>query len=125
MKNVKKAGKPDHFKLPVGFDAKKILDQSFGGFFSTGPAKTVRVCITGYMVDYLRNRVLQPKQKVSMSADGKSMEISFLAGSTGPVPFGNAGAWVLSMGPCAKVIEPPELIDRVKLEARQLLKQYR
>jgi predicted DNA-binding transcriptional regulator YafY len=119
---VKVAGKP--FTLPKNFNPKAVLEQSFGGFISTGEVKMVRVRISGLMVRYVKGRIFQPKQLVEKLDDGKVIEISFPAGSGGAVPFGNVASWVLSMGPCAKVLEPPELIERVRQEARALLDQY-
>lgn len=118
------AGPENAFKLPGGFNPRALLEKSFRGFISIGPTKTVRVRVTGFMVRFVRDRVFHPKQKVKELDGGRTMEISFEAGSGGPYPFGNVVSWVLSMGPCAKALEPPELVERVKAEARELLRHY-
>ena len=35
-----------------------------------------------------------------------------------------ATGWVLSWGKCARALEPPELVERVKRSARELLEIY-
>jgi predicted DNA-binding transcriptional regulator YafY len=35
-----------------------------------------------------------------------------------------ASGWVLSYGSAARVLEPPELIERVQTEAQNVLKRY-
>lgn len=117
-------GPENGFKPPAGFAARDLLANSFRGFISTGPAKTVRVRISGFMVHYVKDRVFHARQDLKELDGGKVLEISFKAGAGGSIPFGNVASWVLGMGPCAKVLEPPELIELVKKEARELLKQY-
>jgi predicted DNA-binding transcriptional regulator YafY len=118
------AGK-NMFQHPDGFDAKELLRSTFGRFIGDGgPTTTVRVEISGFMTRFVRDRPFHPRQVVEESDDGETLTISFPVRESGPHPFGNVISWVLSRGPHARVLEPPQLIEMVREEAEGVVALY-
>ena len=110
--DVRIAGKD--FDRRPDFDPANYVGSSFGA--QTGAKfKTVRLQIGKPGRHFVKERLWHPSQKVSENADG-SVEVSFLLSD-----FGDLERWILSFGSDCVVLEPAELRERVREEARKML----
>jgi predicted DNA-binding transcriptional regulator YafY len=88
-------------------------------------ARTMRFEATHQVAVHLEARVAQGVRE----SQGHWMEISdhddgSITARFGADGLGWATGWVLSLGPAARVLEPPELIARVREAAEGALRQY-
>ena len=102
------------FERRADFKPSDYVGSSFG--VQTGrEIKTVRLRIGKPGRHFVKERLWHPSQKVSENADG-SVEVSFLLSD-----FGDLERWILSFGSDCVVLEPAELRERVREEARKML----
>lgn len=105
------------FEIPAGFDPQQAFASSFG-IFQGLETFEVRIRFTPMGAPYARERVWVPGQTLAENRDG-SVDLSFPVNDLREV-----ASWVLSWGPEAKALSPPELVDRVSDQLRQAAVQY-
>jgi len=103
----------DPFTMPRGFSVQEYLERSM----RLEPNYTAVVHLDASVAPYVRER------------HENWMELTDHADGSITARFGVAGldwttGWVLSYGPAAKVLEPPELIERVRAAAEQVCHMY-
>lgn len=108
----------ERFELPADFSIEDHFQGQFGIFRGGQPHRVV-VDFDAKVAEYVRTRRVHPSQELSPLADG-GVRLSMSIGDLTEV-----GTWILGFGETAKVIEPVELVERVKKELSGALAQYR
>jgi predicted DNA-binding transcriptional regulator YafY len=107
----------ERFVLPEDF----AIDDYFQGELGIWRSQTrhkVVVDFDAQGAEYLRTRKVHASQKLQSIAGG-GVRLSMTVGNLNPVV-----SWVLEWGPRARVVEPPELLERVRTELAEALAQY-
>ena len=105
------------FDFPYHFSITKHLRDSFGVSSNSG-AYLVRIWFDPLAAQLIRERVWHHSQRIR-ELRGGSLELSMRLGSLTEVK-----RWILSYGAHARVLYPPELIERLKVDAKTLCKHY-
>ena len=105
--------------VPEGFDATDLLNHTFGRFVSKKDLKTIEVRIDKKMGPLFADRRWHAMQKIETLPSGDYV-ISFPVSASGPWPYFHVINWILSWGRYAKVLNPPELADMVRVEIREM-----
>ncbi len=108
----------ERFELPADFAVDTYFQGEFGIWRDATPHKVV-IEFDAYAADYVRMRTVHASQKLQSIAGG-GLRLTMTVGNLLPVV-----SWVLEWGGRARVLEPPELIERVKAELEAALAQYR
>ncbi len=110
------AAATERFELPPDF----VIDDYFQGEFGiwkSSERHRVVIDFDAQVAEYVRMRRVHPTQKLAATAGGIRLTMS--VGSLTELT-----SWVLEWGQRARVIEPPELAERVKAELEGALKGY-
>jgi predicted DNA-binding transcriptional regulator YafY len=106
------------FELPDGFDARAYLQGAFG-LAPPGPGRRVIVEFDARVAEEVRARKVHPTQRIATSPDGRVRVAVEVPQLDAVIP------WVLSYGDAARVIEPPELVLRVRVMLDRAHAKYR
>lgn len=106
------------FTVPADFDIRKHVDPNFGVW--NNPTKPVKVelLFSKEISTYILERSWHEGQKMKQYKDG-SVYLSFKSNQMQESLF-----WILHFGGAVKVLNPPELVEKVKKEVKKILKQY-
>jgi predicted DNA-binding transcriptional regulator YafY len=107
----------ERFELPPTFRVEDYFQGQFG-IFSGGSPRRVVVDFSPKVADYVRTRKVHPSQVIEELSNGwvrLALDISDMTELT---------SWVLGFGETARVVEPPELVERVKQELANALEHY-
>ena len=107
----------ERFGLPDDFSIEDHFQGQFG-IFRGGQPQRVVVDFDPRVAEYVRTRRVHPSQEISALPDG-GVRLSMAIGDLTEV-----GTWILGFGETAKVIEPAELVERVRKELTGALAQY-
>jgi hypothetical protein len=107
----------ERFELPPDFKIDDHFQGQFGIWRGTQSIKVV-VDFDARVADLVRSRKVHTTQKIASLPDG-SLRLSMVVGELTEVI-----SWVLGFGETARVIEPPDLVERVKGELQQALANY-
>lgn len=107
----------ERFALPDDFRIDDYFEGELGVWRSDTKHKVV-IDFDAQGAEYLRMRKVHASQKLQSIAQG-GVRLSMTVGNLNPVV-----SWVLEWGPRARVVEPPELVERVRAELEQALLQY-
>jgi predicted DNA-binding transcriptional regulator YafY len=107
---------PQRFKIPADFDFEARAASAFGVVVE--PPERVRIRFAPRRALYVREHDWHPSQKIERLADG-GIELSMDVG-----PGDELGAWVLSFGADAEVLEPAALRARVARELGAAQRRY-
>jgi predicted DNA-binding transcriptional regulator YafY len=107
----------ERFDLPADFKVDDYFQGQFGIWRGTASYKVV-IEFDAKVAEFVRSRRVHVTQKLSNTPDG-GVRLSMAVGDLTEVI-----SWVLGFGQTAKVIEPPELLDKVKAELRGALAHY-
>jgi predicted DNA-binding transcriptional regulator YafY len=110
-------GQSEHFELPEDFKVDEYFHGELGVFRSEERHEVV-VDFDAQGAEYVRMRTVHPSQRLQ-ALPGGGVRLSMTVGSLNPVT-----SWVLEWGARARVVEPPELVERVQSELRQALEGY-
>jgi len=108
----------ERFELPAEFDVNQYFQGEFGIWRDATPHKVV-IEFDAHAADYVRMRTMHASQKLQGIAGG-GLRLSMTVGNLNPVV-----SWVLEWGGRARVLEPPELVERVERELEAALALYR
>jgi proteasome accessory factor B len=106
------------FQRPAQFDPQQYLAGSFGIFQGDGPLRTVRVRFSRDVARAVGERRFHPSQVLLPQPDGGVIAQFELSS------FEEVASWILSWGPHAQVLQPPELRQRVVAMLERTLAQY-
>jgi len=105
------------FDIPDDFDLDELMKYSFK--VMKDELYTVRVRISPSWSRYVGERIWHESQRIQKQVDG-SIEITFRVAGLDEIR-----QWVLSFGPEACAVEPPELVAAVANSHKQALEQYK
>ena len=108
----------ERFALPDDFAVNEYFQGELGVWKSDKRQKVV-VEFDAQAAEYVRMRRVHATQKLQAIAGG-GVRLTITVGNLNPVT-----SWVLEWGARAKVIEPPELVERVRTELEQALAAYK
>lgn len=107
----------ERFDLPADFHIDEYFQGEFGIFKDPKPQKVV-IDFDAKAAEYVRMRKVHASQKLAAIAGG-GVRLTMTVGNLTQLI-----SWVLEWGPRAKVVEPEELVDRVREELESALSQY-
>jgi predicted DNA-binding transcriptional regulator YafY len=96
------------FKKPAEFSIEKHLSGSFGVFKGRGGRFKVRIQFDAFAAQLVAERQWHATQKLQPIKDG-GLELRMELGNLEEVE-----RWVLSWGAHARVLEPKELVERIR-----------
>ena len=99
-----------HFQVPPGFDARRLLATTFGRFVGDGSSHRVRLLFDKAVANWVTERQWHPSQQIKTRKNG-AVELQFTAAGLYEVQ-----RWVLSWGGQVQVLAPSELVQMVKDE---------
>ena len=105
------------FTMPRSLDKDAMFGDQFGIIWKDKFHK-VRIRFTAEVAPYIRERQWHATQKILDRRDG-SLILEFTTNHLNEVKD-----WVLSWGPGARVLSPPELSEKVRTALRRTLKGY-
>lgn len=108
----------ERFELPEDFDVNQYFQGELGIWRDTTPHKVV-LEFDAQAADYVRMRTVHASQKLQGIAGG-GLRLTMTVGNLTPVV-----SWVLEWGGRVRVVEPPELLERVRAELEAALSLYR
>lgn len=111
-----RASETEHFDLPAGFD----VDQFVHGELGIAPPTRARATVEfdARVADEIKSKKWNAQQKILTSPDGRvRLQIPL-------VNVDQLVAFVLSWGDAARVVDPPELVDRVAETLSRALQRY-
>jgi predicted DNA-binding transcriptional regulator YafY len=106
-----------HFELPAGFRVDDYFQGQFG-FARGGEPQRVVIDFDARVAEFVRTRRVHPSQVVEPRPDGGvrlTLELGDLV---------ELATWVLGFGELAKVVEPAELVSRVRGQLAAALARY-
>ena len=92
-----------HFEVPPGFDARRLLATTFGRFVGDGSSHRVRLLFDKAVANWVTERQWHPSQQIKTRKNGE-VELEFPAAGLYEVQ-----RWVLSWGSQVQVLEPKEM----------------
>ena len=107
----------EHFTLPEDFDVEACFDGEFG-LSATSRRTRVLLEFDARAAEAIRARKVHPTQRLATAPDGR-VRLSMSVGDLDAVR-----RWVLGFGASARVVEPPELAESVRLALRAALGRY-
>ena len=116
MQNVELTN--DSFEIPQDFDLNNYVDLSFGIWNNKHEPVEYELLFSPQINTYVLEREWHTNQTVEQKEDG-SVLLKFKSNQKQQVL-----SWVLSFGNVVKVINPPELIEKVKEEIKNIAKMY-
>lgn len=111
------ASATERFELPEDFNIEDYFQGEFGIWKTTERYKVV-IEFDAHAAEYVRMRQVHPSQKLTVMASGR-MRLTMHVGNLTQLT-----SWVLEWGKRARVLEPPELVERVTAELQQALAAY-
>jgi predicted DNA-binding transcriptional regulator YafY len=108
----------ERFDLPEDFSIEDHFQGTFGIFRGNTPIRVV-VDFDAKVAEYVRTRRVHPSQELSPLPDG-GVRLSMAIGDLTEV-----GTWILGFGETARVVEPEELVERIKKELSGALSNYK
>jgi len=116
IRNPKLTGK--HFSLPKNYNVENYFDNEMGVFTTDKKIYQFEFLIDKKISTYAIERTFHRSQKIKQLKDG-SIHLTFKTSQ-----FNEVLRWVLGQGHTVKVLNPPELIQKVKDEINQIKKFY-
>lgn len=110
---IKRAGSFTPQPIPQKYERNDAI-----GFFQGIGEERVSVWISPAIAPSATSRVWQHEQQVESHADG-SATMTFTVHD-----FGEVIRWALGFGPEARIIAPPEAVERARTIAREIAKRY-
>ena len=107
----------ERFELPVKFKVDDYFQGEFGIWKSELKQKVV-LEFDAKAAEYVRLRRVHPSQKLSLLNGGR-LRMTLNIGN-----FTQLTSWLLEWGPRVKVLEPPELVERIRTELKLAWELY-
>lgn len=108
----------ERFSVPDDFDIEDYFQGEFGVWRSKEKRKVV-IDFDARAAEYVKTRKVHQSQKLANLVNG-GVRLTMTIGDLNQVT-----SWVLEWGPRARVLEPAELVERVKAELRDALGNYK
>lgn len=107
----------ERFTLPANFDINDYFQGEFGIFKSTDKYRVV-IDFDARGAEYIRMRRIHPSQRLQ-GIGGGGVRLTMTVGNLTQLT-----SWVCEWGGRARVVEPPELVERVRAELEEALAGY-
>jgi predicted DNA-binding transcriptional regulator YafY len=108
----------ERFEIPPGFSVEDHFQGQFG-IWNRGEPRRVVIDFDARVADFVKTRRVHPSQRLeALPRGGVRMRIDI-------GDLTELATWVLGFGGTAKVVEPPELAERVTSELEEALARYR
>ena len=106
------------FERPADFRPDRYLRHSFGIHASEAPPRTARVRFSAGVARLLEEKAFHPSQRLVPGPDGE-VTAEFTLNT-----FEEFLSWIMSFGPEAELLDPPELRDRLRDSLRAAVERY-
>lgn len=106
------------YTIPENFSLKDCIDPEMGLFINAGPARIVRVVFDPSAAPYAAERQWHSSQKTKKLEDG-SLELEFKTNQ-----LTQACSWLLAWGQSVRVLEPEELVVKIKTHVHGMMQLY-
>ncbi|WP_437281363.1 WYL domain-containing protein [Sorangium sp. So ce375] len=107
----------ERFELPPDFSIDDYFQGQFG-IWRGGEPRRVVIDFDERVTEFVRTRKVHPSQEITPLSGG-GVRLTMLIGD-----MTELATWVLGFGETARVVEPPDLVDRVKRELAGALARY-
>lgn len=107
------------FNKPADFDLRQYLADSFGIYRGDGRPQRIRIRFAPDVARYVEESRWHDSQILQRQRDG-SLLFEVTLGDTAEI-----AKWILSFGANAVVLEPDQLANEIRDEAKQILNGYR
>jgi len=108
----------EKYVIPNDFSLIDYIDPEMGLFTNEGKKVKIKVIFSKEAAPYAAERTWHSNQKLKSLEDG-SLELEFQTNQLTQVT-----SWLLSWGKSVRVLEPKELVDRMKDHAKAMVKLY-
>lgn len=108
----------ERFELPDDFSVDDYFQGQFG-IFRGGEPRRVIIDFDARVTEFIRTRRVHPSQELT-PLPGGGVRLTMSIGDLTEV-----ATWILGFGETAQVIEPPDLVERVKNELKGALARYK
>lgn len=109
----------DTYSIPDNFSIRDYIDPEMGLYINDGPRRTVRVLFDPTSAPYAAERQWHSSQKLMNLKDG-SLELEFTTNQ-----LTQTCSWLLAWGKSVQVLEPKELVEKMKEHAIEMARMYR
>jgi len=106
----------ENFLIPESFDFNEYTQNAFSVMIED--PVTVRVRFAPEFARYIEEREWHPSQEFKQGPDG-SLFLKLTVGGTQEIK-----RWILSFGPAAEVLDPPELIEEIRSDLEKMRARY-
>jgi proteasome accessory factor B len=107
------------FRRPIDFSIGRYLEQSFGVYARPAKTKhTIHIAFDSFAAPLVQERQWHPSQKIKQLQNG-AIELSLTLGNLEEIE-----RWILSWGPHARVLAPPDLKERIANTVWALANSY-
>lgn len=106
------------FEIKPDFKLEKFIDPDFGVWHNDEKPKKIELMFDSGINTYILERTWHVNQKCRQNKDG-SVYLSFMSNQLQETLH-----WVMSFGSSVQVLNPPELVEKVKAEIAKLKKMY-
>ena len=103
------------FSVPEGFNPRLYFDSSFGVWNNDTPPVKIELLFSKEINTYILERTWHDTQEIRQNDDG-TVYLSFLSNQLQETLH-----WVMHFGSSVRILNPPELAEQVKEEARKIL----
>lgn len=107
------------FEVPEGFSPEKFFDPSFGVWSSERTVMDVELLFVPAFQNYVMERNFHPSEKKEVRDDG-SVFVTFKTNQ-----FTQLINWIMAFGNSVEVLNPPELVQGMKKQAKELWNMYK
>jgi len=108
----------ERFELPADFKVDDYFQGQFGIFRGVSPRKVV-IDFDAKVAEFVRTRRVHPSQELMPLPKG-GVRMTMMIGD-----LTELATWILGFGETARVVEPPDLVERVTKELEGALALYR
>lgn len=106
------------FSVPKSFNPHDYCDSSFGVWNNDAPPVKIELLFSKEINTYILERTWHDTQEIRQNDDG-TVYLSFLSNQLQETLH-----WVMHFGSSVRILNPPELAEQVKEEARKILSIY-
>jgi len=107
------------FTIPADFKLENHIDQSFGIWINKEAPVKIELLFDSTVNTYILERTWHATQTIRQNDDG-SVYLSFSSNQMQETLH-----WVMSFGSAVKVLNPPELADKICTETKKMLNLYK
>ena len=117
IRNIKET--EEKFTIPENFNPNSYIDPSVGVWINQEEPVKIELLFSSSINTYILERKWHTTQEIVQNEDG-SVFLSFLSNQMQETLH-----WVLSFGTSVKVLNPPEFVEKVRLETEKMALMYK